>query len=69
MEKEATFQDVVCPKCGEIIAFDDYADLVDAEADPCAGKYVELVVYHCDKCHNDFTARIISNLKFVRVEQ
>ena len=61
-------QDVICPKCGKRIAFDDFAECYDTMADPCEGQYVEYVAYDCE-CGNDFTAEIVYDLKFKRVVQ
>ena len=61
-------QDVICPWCGKRIAFDDFAECCDTIADPCAGQYVECVTYNCE-CGNDFTAEIVYEMKFKRVDQ
>lgn len=61
-------QDVICPKCGKRIAFDDFAECFDTVVDPCAGKCAELVVYNCE-CGNNFPAEIVYEMKFKRVDQ
>ena len=61
-------QDVICPKCGKRIMFDEFVECYDTMNDPCAGEFVEYVAYECE-CGNEFTAEIHYETKFKRIVQ
>jgi hypothetical protein len=62
-------QDVVCPKCGCVIDFDDFSECIEISSDPCSGVFVEHCEYNCPVCKNTFSANIEYEMKFKRVVQ
>ena len=63
-------QDVICPKCGGRIMFDDFDDAYEVDYDMCIGTLWERCVYTCPKCGaSDITAIIEYDVKFKRIVQ
>jgi hypothetical protein len=62
-------QDVICPKCKNAIAFDDFDDCFDISYDACGGEFFEHCAYTCPECNHEFSASIEYELKFKRVVQ
>ena len=63
-------QDVICPKCGQCIAFDDFDDCYDTEYDACGGIFIERCAYTCPICgKEEITAEIYYEMKFKKVVQ
>ena len=61
-------QDVICPKCENAIAFDDFDDCFTSY-DACGGEFFEHCAYTCPECNHEFSASIEHELKFKRIVQ